>query len=368
MTDPRLQRLARTLVHYCVAVREGDRVALPSSASAAPLVREVYREVLRAGGHPYPMVSLDGLDEIFYAEASDAQLDHVNAFESLARGEFEALISMRGASNTRALGDVDPARQSRRARAYRAVQEASMARAASGAFRWTATLFPTAAHAQDAEMSLTAFEDFVFRATYSDADDPVAEWRAVSERQQRVVDWLAGKRDVVVQGPDVDMTLSIAGRTFINSDGRRNMPSGEVFTGPVEDSVNGWARFRYPAIHNGRSVEGVQLRFEGGRVVEATATKNQDYLLAMLDADEGARTLGEWAIGTNERIDRFVGNILFDEKIGGTIHMAIGAGYPETGSVNKSAVHWDMICDMRQGGRISVDGETIYDSGRFLIG
>lgn len=368
MTDPRLQRLARTLVHYCVAVREGDRVALPASEAAAPLLREVYREVLRAGGHPYPMVAVDGLDEILYAEASDAQLDHVNAFDALARGELEGLIAMRGATNTRALSGVDPARQRRRSQAYRPVQEASMARTAAGAFRWATTLYPTAAHAQDAEMSLVDFEDFVFRATFSDEEDPVAAWRAVSQRQQRVVDWLKGRREVVVQGPDVDMRLSIAGRTFINSDGRRNMPSGEIFTGPVEDSVEGWARFRFPAIHNGRAVEGIELRFERGRVVRASATKNQDYLLAMLDADEGARTLGEWAVGTNERIDRFIGNILFDEKIGGTIHMAIGAGYPETGSRNKSAVHWDMICDMRDGGRIVVDGETIYDSGRFLVG
>jgi len=228
-------------------------------------------------------------------------------------------------------------------------------------------LFPTAAHAQDAQMSLTDFENFVFRATFCDQEDPVAAWRAVSERQQRIVDHLAGKREVVVTGPDVDLRLSIAGRTFVNSDGRRNMPSGEVFTGPVEDSVEGWARFRYPAIHNGRAVEGIVLRFEGGRVVEATAERNQDYLLAMLDTDEGARRLGEWAIGTNDRIDRFIGNILYDEKIGGTIHMAVGAGYPETGSQNRSALHWDMICDMRGGGRITVDGEPFYDSGRFLI-
>jgi aminopeptidase len=228
-------------------------------------------------------------------------------------------------------------------------------------------MFPTNAFAQDAEMSLEEFEDYVYRTTYADTGDPIAAWQAVHDRQQRLVDWLKGKKDVVVKGPNVDMTLSIDGRTFINSDGKHNMPSGEIFTGPVEDSVNGWVRFTYPAVTHGREVEGIELRFEDGRVVEATAEKNEAFLLSQLDTDPGARYLGEWAIGTNEMIDRFIRNILFDEKIGGTIHMAVGAGYPETGSQNKSAVHWDMICDMRDGGQILVDGELFYDSGEFRI-
>jgi aminopeptidase len=262
---------------------------------------------------------------------------------------------------------VDPARQSARAKAMTELMEAFMRRGASGELQWVSTLYPTDAYAQDAEMSLEEFEQYVFATTYADTPDPVAEWRKIHDEQQRLVDWLAGKRTVEVKGPDVELSLSIEGRQFENSDGTKNMPSGEIFTGPVEDSVNGWVRFTYPAVTRGREIEGVELHFERGRVTKATARKGEQFLLAVLDTDPGARYLGEWAIGTNKKIDRFIKNILFDEKIGGTIHMAIGAGYPETGSLNKSAIHMDMICDMRQGGQIRVDDELIYDSGEFTI-
>jgi aminopeptidase len=190
---------------------------------------------------------------------------------------------------------------------------------------------------------------------------------AIRKQQQRLVDWMVGKRQVVARGPNVDMRLSIDGRTFENADGRKNMPSGEIFTGPVEDSVNGWVRFTYPAVDYGREMDGIEFQFENGKVVKATAEKNEEFLLAQLDTDEGARYLGEWAIGTNKKINRFIKNILFDEKIGGTIHMAVGSGYPETGSKNKSAIHMDLICDMREGGQIFVDDELIYESGEFII-
>lgn len=216
-------------------------------------------------------------------------------------------------------------------------------------------------------MSLRDYADFVYAATYADQPDPVQCWRTVHDRQQRLVDWLNGKSQVIVRGPHVDLTLSIAGRTFINSDGKRNMPSGEIFTGPVEDSVNGWARFSYPAIRGGREVEGVEFTFKDGKVVQATAKKNQEYLLSQLDSDEGARYLGEFAIGTNDQIQRFTKSILYDEKIGGTMHMAVGAGYPETGSRNQSSIHWDFICDMRQESEIWVDGELFYKNGLFQV-
>ncbi len=195
----------------------------------------------------------------------------------------------------------------------------------------------------------------------------MAEWGKIHAMQQRMVEWLAGKREVKVTGPNADLSLSIAGRTFINSDGHRNMPSGEIFTGPVEESVNGWVRFTYPAIYMGREVDGVELRFKDGKVVDATATKNEEFMISVLDTDAGSRYLGEFAVGTNMGIQRFTKSILFDEKIGGTIHMAVGAGYPETGSKNNSAVHWDMICDMRNGGQIHVDGELFYENGVFVV-
>lgn len=367
MADPRVERLAATLVNYSTRVQPGDHVAIYGAPVAAPLIRAVFHEVMRAGGHPYTFVSLPGLVEIYFEEANDDHLAHVSRVEQMVRSDFEALIAIRSESNTRALTNVPPEKQAARARANAEMMKVFMQRSASGDFKWCATLYPTHAYAQDAEMSLSDFEDFVYRACFADHEDPAAKWQAVHDEQQKLVDWLAGKKDVRVTGPNVDLHLSIEGRTFINSDGQRNMPSGEIFTGPVEDSVEGWVRFTYPAVTQGREVEGVELTFEGGRVVKATAEKNEGFLLAQLDADVGGRTLGEFAIGTNDGIDRFVKNILFDEKIGGTIHMAVGAGYPETGSRNESAIHWDFICDMRDGGEIVVDGELFYRSGEFLI-
>jgi aminopeptidase len=265
------------------------------------------------------------------------------------------------------MSGVDPARQQMMQAARTELLATQMRRSAAGDLRWVGALYPTNAHAQDADMSLSDFADFVYSACYVDKDDPVAEWQRIHDEQQKLVDWLAGKKRVAVKGPNADLTLSIEGRGFINSDGHKNMPSGEIFTSPVEDSVNGWVRFTYPAITGGREVEGIELRFEDGKVVEASAQKNEDYLFKMLEMDAGARYLGEFAIGTNHGIKQFTKSILFDEKIGGTMHMAIGRGFEEIGGKNESAVHWDMICDMRDGGKIWVDDELFYDSGEFKV-
>ena len=251
--------------------------------------------------------------------------------------------------------------------AQRETLQTRLERAARGEFRWVGTLYPTQAGAQEANMSFEEYEDFVYGACFCEAEEPAAEWRKLSAMQQQKVDYLAGKEQVRLQGPNIDLELCIAGRSFINSDGRRNMPSGEIFTGPVEDSVNGWVRFSYPAIVGGRAVSGIELKFVDGVVSEASAEQNEDLLQAQLDTDAGARYLGEFAIGTNFGISQFTGSILYDEKIGGTVHMASGMGYPETGSLNKSAVHWDMICDMREDSKISVDGELFYKDGEFVI-
>jgi len=216
-------------------------------------------------------------------------------------------------------------------------------------------------------MSLREYEDFLFSATFADQDDPVAPWQRIHDDQQRLVDWLEGRKTVTVQSPNADLTLSIEGRTFINSDGKENMPCGEIFTGPVEDSANGWVKFTFPGIISGREVNGVRLEFKAGKVIKASAEKNEEYLLEMLDSDKGARYLGEFAIGTNYGIQRFTKNILFDEKLGGTFHMALGAGYPETGSTNQSSIHWDLIADAHQDSEIRVDGELFYKDGQFQV-
>lgn len=242
-----------------------------------------------------------------------------------------------------------------------------MQRSAEGTYRWTFTQYPCGAYAQEADMSLRTYEDFVYAATFCDQADPVAARHAVSNQQQHLVDWLAGKKHVQVTGANIDLSLSIEGRTFINSDGKRNMPSGEIFTGPVEHSVNGTVRFSYPAIHMGREVEGLELEFKDGKVIRASARKNEAFLLSQLNTDEGARYLGEFAFGTHYGIKQFTKSIMYDEKIGGTLHMAIGAGYPETGSTNRSSIHWDLICDMRQDSDVVVDGEVFYKNGEFQV-
>lgn len=230
------------------------------------------------------------------------------------------------------------------------------------------TQYPTAAYAMEAGMGMLDYEDFFFRACHADpGKDPVAYWQNVRQRQDAIIARIEGHDQVTLQGPDVDLKLSVKGRTFKNACGENNMPDGEIYTGPVEESIDGWVRYTYPAMYQGRIVEGIELAFENGRVVRASATENEALLLKMLDMDAGARYVGEFAIGTNYEIDQFTKSILFDEKIGGSFHMALGASYPETGGKNESMIHWDMICDLRQDSEIHVDGDLIYKNGQFTI-
>ena len=367
MPDPRIEKLADVLVNYSVAVQPGDKVMVQGNTLAEPLLKAVYTKVLQAGGHPLMLVSLPGMDELLFRYASDEQLQHVPEPVKLVAETYDANIGIRGAENTKSLSSVDPAKMVLRNQGQAELMQTFMRRSASGEFRWVGTLFPTNACAQDAEMSLSEFEDFVYGACLPDMEDPAGYWRRFSAWQQKIVDWFKGKERVHIVGPETDLRLSIADRVFINSDGRNNMPSGEVFTGPVEDSVEGHVYFSYPAIYQGREVVGVRLWFENGRVVKATAEKSEDFLLQTLDTDEGSRYVGEFAIGTNEGITRFTKSILFDEKIYGSFHMALGASIPESGGKNESAIHWDMICDLRDGGEIWVDDELLYKDGQFVI-
>jgi len=261
---------------------------------------------------------------------------------------------------------VDPAKQKRRQKALSGILEAQMRRGANRSFKWVTTLYPTEGYAMEAEMSLKNFEDFVFHACHAHEENPVAYWMEMEANQSQIINRIEGHNQVVLRGPNVDLSLSIKGRKFINGAGLNNMPDGEIYTGPVEDSINGFVCFDYPAIYNGVMVEGVELTFSNGKVTQASAKKNQAFLHEMLESDGGARYVGELAIGTNHEINRFLHNILFDEKIGGTFHMALGAGYPESGSKNKSIIHWDMICGMHKDSEIIVDDEVIYKNGKFI--
>lgn len=370
MSDPRIENLARILVHYSVKVKENDKVMIrgyPLDPIATPLIAEVFREVLKAGGHPYVTVDLEPVRHIFLTEASEQQLQQPDLIARMVAEQFDVDIRIGSDTNTRGLTNVKPEAWKLLARANADIGETWSRRTGAGELRWVVSRYPTPAYAQDANMSVSEFGDFLYHSAFADLDDPLSEWQQMQERQERLVQWLEGKQHVRLVGKDIDLELSIAGRKFISCHGQGNVPDGEIFTGPVEESVNGTVRFSFPCIWSGTEVDGVELVFENGKVVQAGATKNEGFLREMLRTDEGAERLGEFGIGTNHQIKQFTRNMLFDEKIGGTIHLALGNGYPNSGSQNKSAIHWDMLCDMRDGGQIWVDGELFYDSGVFKV-
>lgn len=365
--DPRIEKLARVLVHYSLRIKPDDLFRISGPALATPLIAAVYKEGLAAGAHPFVRANLEGLEELYLKGASEDQLRFVSEIQRLETERVTASLGIWGEWNTREMTGVEPRRIALRREATRDLQRRFLERAAAGELRWCGTQYPTNAEAQDAEMSLAEYEDFVYGAGLLDRDDPVAAWEQVRKEQERIATFLGARKKLAVRGPDIELELSVEGRKWINAAGESNFPDGEVFTGPVEDSANGRVRFSYPAIYDGREVDGVELVFENGKAVQARAAKGEEFLHAMLETDAGARYLGEFAFGTNYNIKRFTRNILFDEKIGGTLHMALGIGYPETGSKNTSGLHWDMICDLRNGAEVVADGGVVYRGGQFMI-
>jgi aminopeptidase len=348
---------ASLLCDYCLEVSPGQQVVVRSTSLAAPLLLALQRALLEREAWPLLRVALPGQEEGFWSAARAVHLDGFPPLELAEAEGTDASLSIHAPENTRALAGVDPARLARGARARAPVREAALRR------RWCVSLWPTAAGAQQAGMATEEFAAFVARALFLDRDDPVAAWRSLSSSQERLIERLSSADELRIEGEGTDLSLSVAGRTWINSDGRRNMPSGEVFTGPLESSASGVIRFDIPSSPRGLEVSGISLEFREGVVVAARADRGDDVLQAMLATDDGARRLGEIGIGTNYGIDRPIGTILFDEKIGGTVHLALGRSYPETGGINDSAVHWDMICDLRRGGRLTADGEPIVVDG-----
>jgi len=367
MTNPMMKKWAEALVKFSAPVKPGDSVLITGGVEAEPLLRAVYAEVVEAGGHPVMVPTFTGIQASLLDHGTDEQLTWISPIERFTREIADVTIVILADSNTRSLAGVDPARQAIFQGARRELFKTYMQRDANGTLTWTLTQYPTDAFAQDAEMSTEDFADFVFKACMLDKDDPVAAWNELATKQQILVDWLTGKKEIRLTGEGTDLTVDVTGRKWINADGTKNFPDGEVFTGPVESGTEGYISFNMPAMTHGRKIEGIRLKFENGKVVDATATKGEEFLLQQLDIDEGARYLGEFAFGTHFGIQQFTGQILFDEKIGGTVHMAVGAGYPETGNSNESAVHWDMICDLRQGGRVTVDGEPFLVDGKYLL-
>lgn len=366
MPDPRVTKLAQVLVHYSLELKPGHQFVLRASPLAEALALAVYAEAVKAGAHVFPQIALPGAEEAFYRGASDAQLDYISPIRQLITESFDASLYIEAEHNTRELSGVDPTRMARARKAGAALSKRFMERAARKELRWCVTVYPTHAMAQEADMSLADYQEFVYGAGLLNASDPVAEWRKEGQRQQELIAWLRGKDRVTLKGANIDLRLSIKDRVFVEADGKYNFPDGEIFTGPVEASAAGWVRFRYPAIYGGQEVTDIELWFDGGRVVKETAGKGQELLTSLLNTDPGARYLGEWGIGTNYGIRRFTKNMLFDEKIGGTVHLAVGASYPETGGTNDSGVHWDLLCDMAQS-EIAVDGEVFYRDGKPVV-
>lgn len=360
MRSDQIQSFARLLARYSIYAKKGETISVEGTSAAEPLILATAEELLKAGAYPVIRMTPPDYTERFFTHAKPHHLDALPKYETAFAKTMDGTIRIMASTNTRSLSAIDPKRQTRYAKARRPLRRIILAK------KWALTLYPTEAYAQDADMSLARFEDFVYRANFLDRPDPVKAWNDLEKQHKKLIAKLRGADQVRIVGDDTDLTMSITGRTFISSVATHNVPSGEIFTGPVETSANGTIRYDFPVCDGGREIDGITLTFKDGLVVDASATKNEKYLLTMLDMDKGARRLGELGIGTNFGIQQFTRNILFDEKIGGTIHLALGESYPETGGVNQSALHWDMIKDLRKGGAIYVDGKLFQKNGKFV--
>ncbi len=367
MPDPRVTKLAEVLTHYSLNLQPGEQMLISSGHLAQELTLAVYKEAILVGAHVLIMQQVPGTREFFLKNASDTQLQHVSPVRKYIYENFDAELSILAPNNLHELSNVDPARKRLAMKAIGELTKIANERSARGdERRLCITLFPTNASAQEAEMSLIEYEDFVYRAGLLELADPVAAWRDEGKKQNMLIDWLSMKDRVVFSGPNIDLHLSNKGREFLGACGKGNFPDGEVFTSPVEGSVDGWVRFSYPGIFAGEEISDVELWFEDGKIIKEKAAKGQELLTSLLDTDDGSRFLGEWGIGTNYHIQRFTKNMLFDEKMGGTIHFAVGQGFIEAGGQNHSGLHWDLLCDMTEG-EIFVDGELFYKNGKPVV-
>ncbi len=367
LVDSRLSRLAQVLIRYSLNVQPGNLVAIQAGVEAIPLLREMYREVVRAGAYPELLIDMEEAREIYLKEANEEQLNFISPVTQLITERYDCLLYVDAETNTRRLSRVDPVRAIQRRKAYYEIDTLWSQRAAKGLMRWCYTQYPTQAYAQHANMSLDEYAEFVFRAGMLNDPNPVDCWREMAEQQKTLITWLQGRKQVRILGEDTELTFSIEGRPFLALDGHINFPDGEIYCSPIENTAQGTIRFTLPTSYDGHAVEGIRLRFEKGSVVEAYATANKDYLLSMLNIDEGAHRIGEFAFGMNYGINEATRNILYDEKIGGTVHLALGRSYPELGGINISALHWDMVYDLRQQGEVWIDDELFLKDGKYRL-
>ncbi len=366
MPDPRASKLAKLLVEYSVSIKDGDEVLIRAGIEALPLLRELVKEVVSRGAYPHIMLNDGVLQEAFYRYAKENVLKHLSPIEKFIMEKIDASISIISSNHTKPLISIKPEKIRMKRAATRELNEIFMKRQAKGELRWVVSIYPTYALAQEAGMGPIEYEEFAYKACMVDREDPINEWKKQAEKQEKIIKLLSRIDELRVVAGETDLTLKVGGRTWINDDGKHNMPGGEVFSAPVEDSVEGVVKFDYPAVWGGIEVEGAKMIFKRGEVVEVHAEKGEDKLKEILKTDDGAKRLGEVAFGLNYSINRATKQILFDEKIGGTMHLALGAAYPETGGKNKSAIHWDFILDLKRG-KVYGDGDLIYENGRFLL-
>jgi aminopeptidase len=367
MTDPRIEKMAQVLTRYSLGLKKGDLFRIDGTYLTEPLVKAVYQAALLLGANPYTMISVEGIQEIFYKNASEEQLKFISEIDRLSYEKLNANLTLWGDFNTKHLTNVDSKRVALAVGARKDLFSRRLERIAQHELKWCGTLFPTQANAQDAEMSLAEYEDFVFNGCLLDKAEPIQEWQKLSNQQANFIKELSKRKEFHVKALDTDLTFKVNGRKWINCDGHMNFPDGEIFTCPIEESVEGTIRYTYPAVYLGKEVVDVRLKFVAGKATEAKASKGEEYLNSMLNTDTGARYVGEFSFGNNYGIQRFIKHTLFDEKIGGTLHIALGAALPQAGGENKSGIHWDMVCDLRKGSEVYGDGELIYRDGKFLI-
>jgi aminopeptidase len=365
--DPRLTSLAEILCRYSLAVEPDDLVLITGPALAQPLFLELVKTITDMGAQPMVRPELERVESVFMERASRAQLEAVTRLDELEIELPQRSLVIWAQSNTRHLSSAPPENLAIRSAARRPLSERENQRLLKGELHWCGTCFPCHAGAQEAGMSLAEWEDFVYTAGHVSDPDPIAFWRAQSVRQAAVIERLHAVRELRVVADGTDITVETGGRTWLNADGRENFPYGEVYTSPVESATRGRVRFSFDAPYNGVDVGGVELEFEDGRVVSERAERGGEYLTRMLDQDAGARYLGEIGFGLNQEIQIATHDTLFDEKMGGTFHLALGIAFPEAGGTNTSGLHWDMVCDLRQGGEVYGDGELIFSDGRFLL-
>jgi len=365
--DSRVKKHAEVIIRYSLAMKQGESLLIMTEIPSLPLARECFLEALKCGAHPRVHITDGSFSELMLKNADDEQLKKIIEYDKSRMQSFDAYLTLWGTDNTRSLANVLPEKIKISSQGRKEITDLFYSRLAKEEARWCGTLHPCQADAQEGDMSLADFEDFVYEACKLNDSDPVSHWMKVKHKQDKICDYLNTKKKLRIVSGDTDLSMCIEGRKWINCSGNVNFPDGEVFTGPVENSVEGYIRFSFPAIYQNKEVEDVRLWFEKGKVVKATAAKNEEFLNEVLNTDPGARFVGEIAVGTNYGIQKLIKNMLFDEKIGGTVHMAVGRSIPESLGINESTIHWDMLCNMKNGGKIYVDDEIVYENGEFIL-